>query len=81
MTTSFLSAAKLAFLLACAPALIYGQTDVGASAAEVSQALVKGHVVGKVDCSSPGASVQAKRNGARGLFSALQPVRLRVTFR
>ncbi len=60
MKTSLPAAANMPLVLLCSTTFAYGQTDVEARAAEMSQALVKGHVAWKTKLSSPGASVRAK---------------------
>ena len=62
----FARAGIVLFLLLCASALVYGQTDAEARASEASQALVKGHVAWRTKLSSPGVSIQAKEVERQG---------------
>jgi hypothetical protein len=57
--------ASFAFLLAV-PMPTFGQTDVEAKAAEMSKALVNGHIAWRSKLSSAGASLQVKEVEKRG---------------
>lgn len=66
MKNFFAGAATVVVLLAWAPNLTYGQSDVETRAAETSQALVRDHVAWSTKLSSSGASVRAKEVGRQG---------------
>src|SRR6202140_3699805 len=77
MKRTFVSLLGLAFLFAF-PTLIFGQSDVEARAAEISKALVNGHIAWRSKLSSEGVSIRAKEAERHGglvrynlLFSGL----------
>jgi hypothetical protein len=68
MKRAFVSVASLAFLLASAPISTFGQTDLETKAAEMSKALVNGHIAWRTKLSNTGASIQAKEVERQGGF-------------
>lgn len=65
MKRTFVSLLGLAFLFAF-PTLIVGQSDVEARAAEISKALVNGHIAWRSKLSSEGVSIRAKETEKHG---------------
>jgi len=68
MKKVFVPVASLVFLIASAPNLTLSQTDMETSAAELSKALVNGHVAWRSKLSSAGASIRAKEVERQGTF-------------
>ncbi len=66
MKRAFISVAIAAFLFVLAPIPSFSQTDVDTRAAEISKALVNGHVAWRTKLSSTGASIQAKEVERQG---------------
>jgi hypothetical protein len=66
MKIALARAATSVTLLLSGPTFIFGQTDVEAKAAELSQGMVKMHIAWRTKLSSPGASIEAKEVARAG---------------
>src|SRR5260370_10090150 len=66
MKRAFISVAIAALLFVLAPMPSFTQTDVDTRAAEISKAVVNGHVAWRTKLSSTGASIQAKEVERQG---------------